>query len=103
MRDLAEVARYNFSKKFQWKRIIGVIALNVINSYFKIPENSGNIVKENPLISWYVKNNIVFLKVVDHALMIEIFKEKEKVTKEINSHLLKLWYKAEIKWIRFFA
>lgn len=103
MRVFSDVLRKNFSEKFQWKRMLWTLALNVIKKYFDIQEPEENIVRDKEIISWFLKYKVLFLKTHDQSLKIRIFKEKEKVITEINNHFSKLWYSDKISEIRFSA
>ena len=89
-----DLARKNFSQKFQWNRMLWTIAL-----WVEAPDE--NIVREDEIISWYLKYNVLFLKTSDQSLKISIFRDKKKVITEINNHFHNLWYNQEVSEIRF--
>jgi hypothetical protein len=64
--------------------------LSVVKSYFNIPEVDENVVRENEVLSGYLKYGVLFLKTSDHSLKISIFKDKKKVINEINNHFQNL-------------
>ena len=101
MQSFKDLARKNFSQKFQWNRMLWTIALSVVKSIFNIKDSDDNILKENEILSWYLKYWVLFLKTSDQALKISIFKDKKKVINEINNHFHNLWYNQVVSEIRF--
>jgi len=101
MKSFKELARKNFSEKFQWNRMLWTIALNVVKELFNIETSDENIVRETDIISWFLKYNVLFLRTNDQALKIAIFRDKKKVITEINNHFHNLWYEQEVSEIRF--
>lgn len=101
MQSFKDLARKNFSQKFQWNRMLWTIALSVVKSIYNIKDSDDNILKENEILSWYLKYWVLFLKTSDQALKISIFKDKKKVINEINNHFHNLWYEQEVSEIRF--
>ena len=101
MQSFKDLARKNFSQKFQWNRMLWTIALSVVKSIYNIKDSDDNILKENEILSWYLKYGVLFLKTSDQALKISIFKDKKKVINEINNHFQKLWYNQIVSEIRF--
>ena len=101
MQTFKELARKNLSQKFQWNRMLWTIALSVVKSYFNIPEVDENVVRENEVLSGYLKYDVLFLKTSNQSLKISIFKDKKKVINEINNHFQKLWYSQLVSEIRF--
>lgn len=101
MQSFKDLARKNFSEKFQWKRMLWTLALNIVKQYFHIQEPVDNVVREKEILSWFLKYEVLFLRTDDQTLKIDIFKEKEKVITEINNHFSQLWYKQKISEIRF--
>ena len=101
MKSFKELARKNFSEKFQWNRMLWTIALNVVKELFNIETPDENIVRETDIISWFLKYNVLFLRTYDQALKIAIFRDKKKVITEINNHFHNLWYEQEVSEIRF--
>lgn len=95
-----ELARKNLSQKFQGFRMIGALALNASKKYLKIEEKPDSIIDDTPVLSWYVRFAILFLKTSDQQLKIQIFKEKNELLKSINSQLTNLGYTQQIKDIR---
>lgn len=53
MKSFKELARKNFSEKFQWNRMLWTIALNVVKELFNIENPDENIVRETDIISWF--------------------------------------------------
>jgi hypothetical protein len=47
-------------------------------------------VRENEIISGYLKYDVLFLKISNQSLKISIFKDKKKVINEINNHFQNL-------------
>ena len=103
MDSFKNLARKNFSQKFQWNRMLWTIALSVIKSLYDIECPADNVVRENEIISWFLKHDVLFLKTYDQSLKISIFKDKKKVITEINNHFKNLWYNNCISEIRFVA
>jgi hypothetical protein len=101
MKSFKELARKNFSEKFQWNRMLWTIALNVVKELFNIENPDENIVRETDIISWFLKYNVLFLRTSDQSLKISIFRDKKKVITEINNHFHNLWYNQEVSEIRF--
>ena len=101
MKSFKELARKNFSEKFQWNRMLWTIALNVVKELFNIETPDENIVRETDIISWFLKYNVLFLRTNDQSLKIAIFRDKKKVITEINNHFHNLWYEQEVSEIRF--
>lgn len=101
MQSFKDLARKNFSQKFQWNRMLWTIALSVVKSIYNIKDSDDNILKENEILSWYLKYWVLFLKTSDQALKISIFKDKKKVINEINNHFHNLWYDQVVSEIRF--
>ena len=94
MDGIKEIIRKRLSLQHRGKNMIGSIALNEILSYFQIKKIDPEI--ENQILTWYIRNNKLFLKTIDQNLKIQIFKEKLNVIKQINNKLSKIGYKTEI-------
>jgi hypothetical protein len=75
--------------------MIGSITLNEIMSYFKIKKTAPET--EDQILTWYVRNNKLFLKTTDQNLKIQIFKEKTNIIKTVNQKLAEIGYKIEIE------
>jgi hypothetical protein len=101
MQSFKDLARKNLSQKFQWNRMLWTIALSVVKSYFNITEPENNVIREEEILSWFLKYGVLFLKTSDHSLKIDIFKDKKKVINEINNHFQNLWYQQVVSEIRF--
>jgi hypothetical protein len=101
MQSFKDLARKNFSQKFQWNRMLWTIALTVVKSFYNIKDFDDNLLKENEILSWYLKYWVLFLKTSDQCLKISIFKDKKKVINEINNHFHNLWYNQVVSEIRF--
>jgi len=101
MQSFKDLARKNFSQKFQWNRMLWTIALTVVKSFYNIKDFDDNLLKENEILSWYLKYWVLFLKTSDQSLKISIFKDKKKVINEINNHFHNLWYNQVVSEIRF--
>ena len=95
MDEIKEIIRKSLSLQHRGKNMIGSIALNEIMSYFQIKKVDSEI--ENQILTWYVRNNKLFLKTNDQNLKIQIFKEKLNIIKTINQKLSGIWYKTEIE------
>ena len=95
MDEIKEIMRKRLSLQHRGKNMIGSIALNEIISYFQIKKGDTEI--ENQILTWYVRNNKLFLKTTDQKLKIQIFKEKLNITKIINQKLADIGYKTEIE------
>ena len=94
MDGIKEIIRKRLSLQHRGKNMIGSIALNEILSYFQIKKIDPEI--ENQILTWYIRNNKLFLKTIDQNLKIQIFKEKLNVIKKINKKLSEIGYKTEI-------
>ena len=103
MDSFKDLARKNFSQKFQWNRMLWTIALGVIKTLYNVEWPDVNVLRENEIISWYLKYNVLFLKTNDQSLKISIFRDKKKVITEINNHFHNLWYNQEVSEIRFMS
>ena len=101
MQSFKDLARKNFSQKFQWNRMLWTIALTVVKSFYNIKDFDDNLLKENEILSWYLKYWVLFLTTSDQSLKISIFKDKKKVINEINNHFHNLWYNQVVSEIRF--
>ena len=101
MESFKELARKNFSEKFQWNRMLWTIALSVVKALFNIENPDEKTVRETDIISWFLKYNVLFLRTNDQSLKIAIFRDKKKVITEINNHFHNLWYEQEVSEIRF--
>lgn len=75
--------------------MIGSITLNEIMSYFHIKKMDAEI--DNQILTWYVRNNKLFIKTIDQNLKIQIFKEKSNIMRITNQKLSEIGYKTEIK------
>ena len=95
MDGIKEIIRKRLSLQHRGKNMIGSIALNEIISYFKIKKTDPET--EDQILTWYVRNNKLFLKTTDQNLKIQIFKEKTNITKTINQKLTEIGYKIEIE------
>lgn len=89
-----DLVRKRFSQQYRGKNIIWSIALNEVKTYFNIKKIDPEIEKE--IITWYVKQDKLFIKTMDQNLKIEIFKDKSNITKNINKKLWQMGYKTEI-------
>ena len=98
-----DLARKNFSQKFQWNRMLWTSALGVIKTLYNVEWPDVNVLRENEIISWYLRYNVLFLKTNDQSLKISIFRDKKKVITEINNHFHNLWYNQEVSEIRFMS
>ena len=79
--------------------MIGSIALNEIKSYLNIEKIDSDI--QDEILTWYVRHNKLFLRIIDQELKIQIFKDKLNILSRINKKLLEIWYKIEIGDIIF--
>ena len=52
---------------------------------------------KDEILTWYVRNNKLFLKTADQNLKIKIFKEKQDIINKINQKLSEIGYKSEIE------
>lgn len=95
MDGIKDVMRKRLSIQHRGKNIIGSISLNEIKSYLKIEKVDQEIKDE--VLTWYVKNNKLFLKTTDQNLKIKIFKEKLNIINKINQRLSEIGYKTEIE------
>ena len=82
MDGIKDVMRKRLSIQHRGKNMIGSISLNEIKSYLKIEKVDQEIKDE--VLTWYVKNNKLFLKTTDQNLKIKIFKEKLNIINKIN-------------------
>lgn len=99
MKSFQDLARKNFSEKFQGNRMLGTLALKVVKQYFHIEKKAENVVTDE-VIEGFLRYQTLFLKTADQALKIQIFKEKEKLIAAINQHFQALGYRQEVREIR---
>jgi hypothetical protein len=74
--------------------MIGSIAMNELKSYLNIKKIDAEI--EDEIITWYIRNNKLFIKTLNQSLKIQIFKEKANIIQQINQKLSEIWYKTTI-------
>ena len=95
MENLKELLRQRLSEQYRGKNMIWSLAVNEIKSYLNIPKIDPEV--ENDILTWYVKHNKLFIKVMDQNLKIQIFKEKDNIIRIINNKLNEVGYKIEIQ------
>lgn len=95
MDEIKEIIRKRLSLQHRGKNMIGSITLNEIMSYFHIKKMDAEI--DNQILTWYVRNNKLFIKTIDQNLKIQIFKEKSNIMRITNQKLSEIGYKTEIK------
>ncbi len=95
MENFKDLARKRLSMQYRGKNMIGSIALNEIKSYLGIEKIDSEI--EDEILTWYVRQDKLFIKTIDQKIKIQIFKEKLEIIKKINKKLDKIGYKTEIK------
>ena len=95
MDDIKDIMRKRLSIQHRGKNMIGSIALNEIKSYLNIEKVDQEIKDE--ILTWYVRNDKLFLKTTNQSLKIRIFKEKVDIIKKINQKLSEIGYKSEIE------
>jgi hypothetical protein len=78
------------SKKFLWKQVIWLVAINEVKRFFA---------DEN--ITWYVKFDKIFLRTQDQNIKIQAFRQKKALLENINNALSNVWYTTNIDWIYF--
>ncbi len=98
MEEFKNAMRKRFSFQHRGKNIIGSIAMNEIKTYLNIKDVDN---EENSIITWYVKNEKLFVKILDQQLKIKVFQEKRQILSNINSKLLQVWYSIQIKDVFF--
>ena len=99
MDGIKDVLRKRLSIQHRGKNMIGSIALNEIKSYLNIEKIDSDI--QDEILTWYVRHNKLFLRIIDQELKIQIFKDKLNILSRINKKLLEIWYKIEIGDIIF--
>lgn len=94
MDNLKDLIRKRFSQQYRGKNIIWSIAVNELKEYLNIKKIDPETEKE--IITWYVKQDKLFIKTLNQILKIEIFKRKSDILNEINKKLHEVGYKPEI-------
>lgn len=94
MDNFKDLLRKRFSQQYRGKNIIGSIAINELKKYFNIKEIDPEIEKQ--IITWYVKQEKLFIKTTDQNLKIQIFKDKFDIINKINEKLDEVGYKSKI-------
>jgi hypothetical protein len=97
MDNFKDLLRKRFSQQYRGKNIIWSIAINELKKYFNIKEIDPEIEKE--IITWYVKQEKLFIKTTDQNLKIQIFKDKFDIINKINEKLDEVGYKSKINYI----
>lgn len=95
MDGINDIIRKRLSIQHRGKNIIGSVAMNEVKSYLKIDKVDTEI--QNEILTWYVRNNRLFIKTTEQSLKIQIFKEKLNIIKKINQKLSEIGYKTEIE------
>ena len=95
MDGIKDVMRKRLSIQHRGKNMIGSIAVNEIKSYLNIEKIDTET--QNEVLTWYVRHNRLFIKTIEQALKIQIFKEKLNIIKRINQKLSEIGYKTEIE------
>ena len=95
MDDIKDVLRKRLSIQHRGKNMIGTISLNETKSYLNIKRINSET--EDEVLTWYTRNNKLFLKTNDQSLKIQIFKEKSNIIKQINQKLSEIGYKTIIE------
>ena len=95
MDNIKDVLRKRLSIQHRGKNIIWSITLNEIKSYLNIKKIDSET--EDEVLTWYTRNNKIFLKTNDQNLKIQIFKEKSNIIKQINQKLSEIGYKTIIE------
>ena len=95
MDEIKEIIRKRLSLQHRGKNMIGSITLNEIMSYFHIKKMDAEI--DNQILTWYVRNNKLFIKTIDQNLKIQIFKEKSNIMRITNQKLSEIGYKTIIE------
>lgn len=90
MQLLKDTIRQAMSRKFLWKQVIWLVAINEVKRF---------LADEN--ITWYVKFDKIFLKTQDQNIKIQAFKQKKALLENINNALSNVWYTTNIDWIYF--
>lgn len=94
MDNFKDLLRKRFSQQYRGKNIIGSIAINELKKYFNIKEIDPEIEKQ--IITWYVKQEKLFIKTTNQNLKIQIFKDKFDIINKINEKLDEVGYKSKI-------
>lgn len=95
MDGIKDIIRKRLSVQHRGRNMIGSISLNEVKSYLKIEKIDSEI--QNEILSWYVRHDKLFLKTTYQILKIEIFRKKLDMLEKINSKLMEVGYKTEIK------
>lgn len=99
MEDFQNAIRKRLSLQHRGRNIIGSIALNEVRAYFNIADFA--IDGEDKILTWYVRNEKLFLRITNQQLKITIFQKKSDVLWIINDKLGELWYSVRIHDIFF--
>lgn len=94
MDNFKDLLRKRFSQQYRGKNIIGSIAINELKKYFNIKEIDPEI--EQEIITWYVKQEKLFVKTWNQNLKIQVFKDKFNIINKINEKLFEVGYKSKI-------
>ncbi len=94
MDNFKDLLRKRFSQQYRGKNIIGSIAINELKKYFNIKEIDPEI--EQEIITWYVKQEKLFVKTWNQNLKIQVFKDKFNIINKINEKLFEVGYKLKI-------
>ncbi len=94
MDNFKDLLRKRFSQQYRGKNIIGSIAINELKKYFNIKEIDQEI--EQEIITWYVKQEKLFVKTWNQKLKIQVFKDKFNIINKINEKLFEVGYKLKI-------
>ena len=95
MDKIKEIIRKRLSYQHRGKNMIWILSIKEIKSHLNI----GNIDPEikDEILTWYVKNDKLFIKTTNQSLKIKIFKEKNIIIPKINKKLLNIWYRTQIQ------
>lgn len=99
MEDLKCAMKSRFSMQHRGMNMIWGIAMNEIKFIYNIESIDPEVQEE--VITWYVRNQKLFIKTTDQALKIQIFKEKKTVLEKVNNKLLSVWYNIKLQDIIF--
>ena len=94
MENFKDLIRKRLSLQYRGKNIIWSICVNEVKNYFRIEKIDPQTQKE--LLTWYVRQQKLFLKTTNQKLKIDIFKEKTIIINKVNNRLSEIGYDKKI-------
>ena len=102
MKTLKDTIRKRVAEKHLGREMIGVTAISAVRQYFDeckmdgIARKRWDIVYDDHPIQWYVKFDKIFIKTINQAIKIEIFKKKKEILTKVNEAIAKLGYAVQM-------